>query len=97
MEHLHDIMSLQSNNFNSFFNGCNNLQGLPGMGYYFVNDNSIQVIPALYMTQGQPSCIGHIIDHLNLELLLYIHVLGYVNRTLKGHCSAECINGIMPY
>ncbi len=30
MEHLHDIMALQINNFNSFFNSCNNLQGLSG-------------------------------------------------------------------
>ncbi len=27
MEHLYDIMALQINNFNSFFNSCNNLQG----------------------------------------------------------------------
>ncbi len=29
-EHLYDIMALQINNFNSFFNSCNNLQGLLG-------------------------------------------------------------------
>ncbi len=27
------------------------------------------------MAQEQPSGSGHIIDHLNLELLLYIHYL----------------------
>ncbi len=31
----------------------------------------------------QLSGSGYIIDHLNLELLLYIHVLGYVNGTLR--------------
>ncbi len=30
VEHLHDIMALQINNFNSFFNSCNNLWGLSG-------------------------------------------------------------------
>ncbi len=45
------------------------------------------------MAQGQPRGSGHIIDHLNLELLLYIHVLGYVKGTLRGHCSAECVDG----
>ncbi len=30
MEHLHDIMALKINNFNSLFNSCNNLQGLSG-------------------------------------------------------------------
>ncbi len=50
-----------------------------------MNDSSIQVPPALYMAQQLPSGSGHIIDHLNLELLLlYIHVLGYVKGTLKG-------------
>ncbi len=70
MEHLQDIMALQINNFNSFFNGCNNLQGLSGnIEWYSVNDSSIHVPPALYMAQRLPSGSGHIIDHLNLELL----------------------------
>ncbi len=30
VEHLHDIMALQINNFNSFFSSCNNLRGLSG-------------------------------------------------------------------
>ncbi len=30
VEHLYDIIALQINNFNSFFNICNNLQGLSG-------------------------------------------------------------------
>ncbi len=34
-----------------------------------MNDSSIQVPPALYMAQQLPSGTGHIIDHLNLELL----------------------------
>ncbi len=49
-----------------------------------MNDSSDHVPPALYMAQGQPSGRGHIIDYLNLELLLYIHVHGYVKVTLKG-------------
>ncbi len=49
-----------------------------------MNDSSIQVPPALCMAQQQSSGIGHIIDYLNLELLLYIHVLGYVKGTLRG-------------
>ncbi len=59
-----------------------------------MNDNSIQVPPALFMAQRLPSGSGHIIDHLNLELLLvlYIHVLGYVKGTLRGHCLAECVD-----
>ncbi len=39
-----------------------------------------------------PSGSGHIIDHLNLELVLYIHVIVYVKGTIRGHCSAECID-----
>ncbi len=58
-----------------------------------MNDSTIQVPPALYIAQGQPSGSGHIIDQLNLELLLYINVLGYVKRTLRRHCSAECVDG----
>ncbi len=73
MEHLHDIMTLQINNFNSFLNSCNNS----------VNDSSIQVPPVLYMAQWLLSGSGHIIDHLNLELLLYIHVLG-IGKDYKG-------------
>ncbi len=49
-----------------------------------MNDSSNHVPPALYMAQGQPSGSGHIIDHLNLELLLYMHVHGYVKGTLRG-------------
>ncbi len=36
-----------------------------------MNDSSIQVPPAFYMAQCQLSGSGHIIDPLNLELLLY--------------------------
>ncbi len=43
-----------------------------------MNDSSIQVPPALYMAQRLPSGSGHIIDHLNLEPLLYTHGHGYV-------------------
>ncbi len=57
-----------------------------------MNDSSIQVEPALYMAQQQPSGSGHIIDHLNLEQLLYIHVHDYVKGTLRGHCSADCVD-----
>ncbi len=53
-----------------------------------MNDRSIQVPPALYMAQGQPSGNGHIIDHLNIEQLLYIYGKGI----LRGHCSAECVD-----
>ncbi len=57
-----------------------------------MNDSSIQVPPALFMAERLPSDSGHIIDHLNLELLLlYIHVLSCVKGTLRGHCSAECV------
>ncbi len=35
------------------------------------------------MALRRQSGSGHIIDHLNLELLLYIHVLGYL-RDSKG-------------
>ncbi len=84
MEHLYDIMALQINNFNSFFNSCNNLQGLSGRDNIFVNNSSIQVPLALYMAHRPQSGSGHIIDHLNLELLLYIHVHGYVKGTLRG-------------
>ncbi len=44
------------------------------------------------MAQWLPSGSGHIIGHLNLELLSYIHVFGYVKGTLRGHCSAECVD-----
>ncbi len=58
-----------------------------------MNDSSIQVPPALYLAKRLPSGSGHIIDHQNLELLLlYIHVLGYVKGTLRGHCSAKCVD-----
>ncbi len=57
-----------------------------------MNDSSIQVPLALYMAHRLQSGSGHIIDHLNLELLLYIHVLGYVKGTLGWHCSAECVD-----
>ncbi len=40
-----------------------------------------------------PSGIGHIIDQLNIELLLYIHAYGCVKGTLSGHCSVECVDG----
>ncbi len=43
----------------------------------------MQVPPALCMAQGQPSGNGHIIDHLNLELLWYIHVIVHVQGTLR--------------
>ncbi len=44
-----------------------------------MNDSNIQVpLGLLYMTERQPSDIGHIIDHVNLELLLYIHVLTWL-------------------
>ncbi len=49
-----------------------------------MNDSSIQVLPSLYMAQGWPSGSGRIIDHLNIEKLLYIHILGYVKGTIKG-------------
>ncbi len=51
-----------------------------------MNDNSIQVPPALYIwpNNSQVVALGYIIDHLNLELLLYIHVLGNVKGTLRG-------------
>ncbi len=49
-----------------------------------MTDSSIQVPPALHMAQRQPSGISYIIGHLNLELLLYIHVLGYLKGTLRG-------------
>ncbi len=54
-----------------------------------MNDSSIQVPPALYMAQGEPSGSCHIIDDLHVELLLYIHVLDYVLGTLRGggHCN----------
>ncbi len=48
-----------------------------------MNDSSIQVPPALCMAQGQPNGSGHITDHLNLERLLYIHVLGYVKGPVR--------------
>ncbi len=44
------------------------------------------------MAQPLPSDSGRIIDHLNLELLLYIHVLGYAKGTLWGHCSGEYVD-----
>ncbi len=47
-----------------------------------MNDSSIQVALALYVAQRLPSGSGHIIDHLNLELLLYIHVHDYVKGGL---------------
>ncbi len=97
MEHLHDIMALQINNFNSFFNGCNNLRGLSG------RDNILWMIvaskpnlPYIWTNESQV-----VVDHLNLELfffffllllLLYIHVLGYVKGILRGNCSAECVD-----
>ncbi len=49
-----------------------------------MNDSSIQVPPALYMAQPLPSGSGHIIDHLNLELLLYIHVHGLCEKGYGG-------------
>ncbi len=55
--------------------------------------SSIQVPPALYMDQRLPSGRGHIIDHLNVERLLCIHVLGYEKWTLRGQCAAQCIDG----
>ncbi len=36
---------------------------------------------------------GHIIANLNLQLLLYIHVLVYVKGILRGHCLAEYVDG----
>ncbi len=54
---------------------------------FIINDSSIQVPPVLYMNQRLPSGNGHIIDHLNIELLLYIYGKGI----LRGHCSAECV------
>ncbi len=45
------------------------------------------------MAQRQPRGSGHIIYNLNLELLLHIHVLGYVKETLWGHSSVECVEG----
>ncbi len=36
------------------------------------------------MAQWLPSGSGDIIDHLHLELLLYIHLIGYVKGTLRG-------------
>ncbi len=51
------------------------------------------VLHALYKAQRQPSGIGYIIGHLNWELLLYIHALSYVKGILRGHCSAECVDG----
>ncbi len=49
-----------------------------------MNDSSLQVPHALYIAQGQSSDSDHIIDHLNLESLLCIQVLGYVKRALVG-------------
>ncbi len=69
MEHLHDILSLQINNFNSFFNSCNNLQCLSGKDNILWMIVAYQVPPALYMAQWLQSGSGHIIDHLNIELL----------------------------
>ncbi len=57
-----------------------------------MNDSSMQVPPALYMAQRLPSGSGHIIDDLNLELLLYIHVLSYVTGSLRAALvSRMCI------
>ncbi len=84
MQHLHDIMALQINNFNSFYSSCNNLPGLTRW------DNILRMIvaskphlPYIWYNKLQHGS-GHIIDHLNLELLLYIDVLGYVKGTLRG-------------
>ncbi len=48
-----------------------------------MNDSSIQVPLALYMAQRLPRGSGHIIDHLNLELL-HIHEHDYLKGTLRG-------------
>ncbi len=47
------------------------------------------------MAQWLPSGSDHIIDHLNLELLLYIHVLCERDLRGGGHCSAECVDSII--
>ncbi len=49
-----------------------------------MNDSSIQVPLAYIWPKWQLSDSDHIIDHPNLEPLLYIHVLGYVKGTLRG-------------
>ncbi len=62
-----------------------------------MNDSSIQVTLALYMVHRLQSGSGHIINHLKLELLYYIHVLGYVTGTLRGNCSVECVDNSIKY
>ncbi len=52
------------------------------------------------MAKRQPYGSGHIIHCYRppkLRTLLYIHVLGYVKWTLRGHCSAERVDGHILY
>ncbi len=56
-----------------------------------MNDSSIQISPPLYIAQWQPSGSDHIIDHLNLKLLLFINALAYVKGTLVIMGGGGCI------
>ncbi len=89
----HHIVEYKLPVFNSFFNGCNNLWGLSG------RDNILWMIVAskfhlsYIWPNWQPSDSSHIIDHLNIELLLYT----FTWLCQQKHCAAECVDGSIIY
>ncbi len=92
MEHLHDIMALQINNFNSFFNSCNNLRGLSDM------DNILRIIVSSkyhlpYIWHND--CKAGVSDYgpPKLRTVIIYTCTWLCERDSKGgHCSAECVD-----